>query len=64
MGIGKPEHKGEVTSYVLGKFTLEQEKYLKIWIDKTCDALIYLLDHTMQETSSLFTQKAQPQLEE
>ncbi|SFV69124.1 Peptidyl-tRNA hydrolase [hydrothermal vent metagenome] len=64
MGIGKPEHKGEVASYVLGKFTLEQEKYLKIWIDKTCDALIYLLDHTMQETSSLFAQKAQPQLEE
>ncbi len=61
MGIGKPEHKGEVSSYVLGAFSLEQEKYLDEWIDKTCNAVIYLLENTMQETSSLFAQKAQPQ---
>ncbi|MDQ7042930.1 MAG: aminoacyl-tRNA hydrolase [Sulfurimonas sp.] len=62
MGIGKPEHKGEVVSYVLGKFSEQQQKYLDTWIDKTCDAVLYLLEHTMEETSSLFTQKAQPQL--
>ncbi|MBL1244022.1 MAG: aminoacyl-tRNA hydrolase [Sulfurimonas sp.] len=62
MGIGKPEHKGEVASYVLGKFSEDEQKYLDAWINKTCDAVIHLLDHTMQETSSLFAQKAQPQL--
>ncbi len=59
MGIGKPEHKGEVSSYVLGEFSKDQQAYLSEWIDKTCDAVIYLFEHTMQETSSLFSQKAQ-----
>ena len=58
MGIGKPEHKGEVTSYVLGNFDTEQEKYLQEWIQKTADALVYLCTHTIQETSSKFAQKA------
>ncbi|MDF1882877.1 aminoacyl-tRNA hydrolase [Sulfurimonas sp. SAG-AH-194-C21] len=60
MGIGKPEHKGEVTSYVLGKFSLEQQKYLAEFIDITCDSLMYLFEHTMQETSAKFSQKEQP----
>jgi len=62
MGIGKPEHKGEVSSYVLGEFSTDQQKYLDEWIDKTCDAVMYLLEHTLQETSAKFSQKAQPQL--
>lgn len=63
MGIGKPEHKGEVTSYVLGAFSQEQQNYLNEWIDKTCDAVIYMLEHTIEETSAKFAQKAQPQQE-
>jgi len=58
MGIGKPEHKGEVVSYVLGAFNEEQSKYLETWIDKCCDAVSYLLEHSMADTSAKFTQKS------
>lgn len=58
MGIGKPEHKGEITSYVLGKFSNEQEKHLDEWIEKACDATQFLLENSMEETSSKFTQKS------
>ena len=61
MGIGKPEHKGEVSSYVLGEFSSEQEKYLQVWIDKCCDAVLHLLEHEMSETSSIYAQKKVPQ---
>jgi peptidyl-tRNA hydrolase, PTH1 family len=57
MGIGKPEHKGEVASYVLSKFSQEEEKYLSEWIDKACDATLSLLEKTLEETSSQFTRK-------
>lgn len=59
MGIGKPEHKGEVISYVLGEFTVEQKEYLDEFIAKACDSLMYLFEHTMQETSAKFSQKEQ-----
>jgi len=58
MGIGKPEHKGEIVSYVLGAFTQEQSKHLEAWIDKTCDAVAYLLEHSMEDTSAKYTQKS------
>jgi len=61
MGIGKPEHKGEVASYVLSNFTVEEQKYLQGWIQKSCDALEYLQEHSMEETSSLYSQKKAPQ---
>ncbi len=61
MGIGKPEHKGEVSSYVLGEFNEQEKKHLEMWIEKTCDAVVYLLDNTMADTSSKYSQKALPQ---
>ena len=57
MGIGKPEHKGEVASYVLSGYATEQEEYLEKWIAKTADAIEFLFEHTMSETSSKFSQK-------
>ena len=58
MGIGKPEHKGEVSSYVLGNFDTNQEKYLEQWIQTASDAVVYLLSHSVQDTSSKYAQKA------
>ncbi len=58
MGIGKPEHKGEVASYVLSEFNEHEKNYLENWISKTCDAVEFLLTHTLDETSSKYSQKA------
>ena len=57
MGIGKPEHKGEVASYVLSPFSQTQQKCLKEWIERCCDAVEYLLTHSLKDTSSKYSQK-------
>ena len=60
MGIGKPEHKGEVASYVLSPFSQNEKKCLNEWIEKCCDALEFLLVHSLEDTSSKYTQKMMP----
>ena len=57
MGIGKPEYKGEVISHVLGDFSEDEQKHLGIWIDKTCDAIEFLLKNSLEDTSSRYTIK-------
>ena len=57
MGIGKPQHKGEVVSYVLGEFTKEEQLHLKEWISKACDAIEFLLENSLENTSSLYSVK-------
>lgn len=58
MGIGKPEHKGEVSSYVLSKFSCEEESQLQEWIKKAADATLFLLENSLLETSARFSQKS------
>ena len=62
LGIGKPEHKGEVASYVLGDFSKTEELYLQEFIKKAADAIESLLENSMEDTSSLFSQKKAPQV--
>ena len=57
MGIGKPEYKGEVSSYVLGCFNEEEQKHLGMWISNTADAVEFLLENSMEDTSSKFAIK-------
>ena len=57
MGIGKPEHKGEVASYVLSDFSEDEQKHLGMWISHTCEAVEFLLDNSMEDTSSKYTIK-------
>ena len=57
MGIGKPEHKGEVSSYVLGQFSEDESRHLKQWIEHTCDAIEYLLENSLEDVSSKYTIK-------
>ena len=63
MGIGKPEHKGEVTSYVLSSFSDDQKEYLDFFIQDTADAVEFLLQNSMQDTSAKFAKKAAPSKE-
>ncbi|MBA1437974.1 MAG: aminoacyl-tRNA hydrolase [Epsilonproteobacteria bacterium] len=58
MGIGKPEHKGEVTSYVLSAFSTNEAECLPKWIAHTCDAIEFLLEHSLEDTSSKFSKKS------
>jgi len=57
MGIGKPEHKGEVASYVLSDFTSNEKKYLDEWIVRTCESVEFLLKNSLEDTSSKYTVK-------
>ena len=57
MGIGKPEYKEQVASYVLSAFSENESKYLKEWIDKTSEAVEYLLENSLEDVSSKYTIK-------
>ena len=57
MGIGKPEHKGEVSSYVLSNFNTDENSHVDEWIKHTCEAVEFLLQNSLEDTSSKFTIK-------
>lgn len=57
MGIGKPEHKGEVASYVLGDFNQTEQTHLDKWISQAADSVEFLLTHSLEDTSSKYTIK-------
>jgi len=57
LGIGKPAHKSEVASYVLSNFSEEESKHLNLWITHTCEAIEFLLSHSMEDTSSRYSIK-------
>jgi PTH1 family peptidyl-tRNA hydrolase len=57
LGIGKPEHKSEVASYVLSDFSSAESEHLNSWISHTCEALEYLLENSLEDVSSKYTIK-------
>jgi len=57
MGIGRPKHKGEVASYVLSNFDEKERQHLNAWIQKTSDAVEFLLENSFEDTSSKFSIK-------
>ena len=57
MGIGKPEHKGEIASYVLSDFYEDEKKHLNSWISNTADSIEFLLENSMEDTSSKYAVK-------
>ena len=58
IGIGKPEHKGEVASYVLSSFNEEEQKYLPQIITHAAEAAKELLAGvTLEKVTSLYTNK-------
>lgn len=58
IGIGKPEHKGEVASYVLHPFNEIEQKYLPEIIEKSAKAVLALLEEPLNKIASTHTQKA------
>lgn len=57
MGIGKPIHKSEVASFVLSGFSTTQSTHLDDWIGHTCDAIEFMVDHSLEDTSSKYSIK-------
>ena len=57
LGIGKPEHKGEVASYVLSDFSQKESEHLGCWISQSCDAIKSLLENSLEDVSSKHTIK-------
>jgi PTH1 family peptidyl-tRNA hydrolase len=57
LGIGKPQHRGEVASYVLSDFTLEEQIHLSELISTCCDSIEYLLTNSLENVSSKYTIK-------
>ncbi|MDH4945146.1 aminoacyl-tRNA hydrolase [Sulfurimonas sp. C5] len=57
MGIGKPEHKGEIASYVLSDFSDKERVCLDTWIEHTCNAIEFLLTNPLEDTSSQYAKK-------
>lgn len=57
MGIGKPDHKGEVSSYVLSPFSQTEQSHLEEWIAYCSEAAVSLLSKPYDEVQSLYTVK-------
>ncbi len=57
MGIGKPEYKTEVVSYVLSAFNVEHKKCLEEFIKSAADAVEFLLEHSLEETRCKYSKK-------
>ncbi|MDD2449237.1 MAG: aminoacyl-tRNA hydrolase [Sulfurimonas sp.] len=57
LGIGKPDHKGEVSSYVLSDFNDEEAKHLSSWVAHACEAIEHLETSSLEDVSSKFSVK-------
>jgi len=57
MGIGKPEHKGEVASYVLSDFNKDEKMYLMEWVSAASEAVESLLHSSLEDVSTKYTIK-------
>ena len=61
VGIGRPEHKGEVSSFVLGKYTDEQQEALNKQIAHVADAIEALWVHnSWEDVASKYSVKKVP----
>ena len=57
MGIGKPEYKGEVSSYVLGNFSEKESLHVKKWVSDCADACEALANESWQDVATKFSVK-------
>ncbi len=57
MGIGKPEHKSQVSSFVLSDFNEDESKHLKEWISQACASIEYMQENSLDDVSSKYTIK-------
>ena len=57
MGIGKPEHKSQVSDFVLSDFNLDETKDLEKWIEHTTLACRLLKDEPLEKIKSKYSIK-------
>ena len=57
MGVGKPEHKGQVVDYVLSNFSSDEENILNKYIEHTVDAIKELQIKNLDEVKSRYSLK-------
>ncbi|MDD2356518.1 MAG: aminoacyl-tRNA hydrolase [Thiovulaceae bacterium] len=57
MGIGKPIHKGEVSSFVLTSFSEDEKQHLDKWISIAADAIEKLQTMSFDDVSSQYSIK-------
>ncbi len=57
LGIGKPLLKDEISNYVLSNFSKKEVECLPIIIQRAIEAIIFLQNHTIEETASKYTSK-------
>ena len=53
MGIGRPQNKGEVSSFVLSSFSDDEQKCLDEWITKAADAVEEIIQGDWEKVASL-----------
>ncbi|WP_438435227.1 aminoacyl-tRNA hydrolase [Gorillibacterium sp. sgz500922] len=54
IGISRPQPGRTVVDYVLGEFSKEERKLLPEVLDQACEAMLYSLDHTFEQTMARF----------
>ena len=52
MGIGKPEHKTEVSNFVLSVFSPAEQEHLQTWITQAADAVEMLSEDSWENVAS------------
>ena len=57
MGVGKPEHKSQVVSHVLGAFSDEEKRILPKWIEYTASSVEKLKSMELDEVKSRYSLK-------
>jgi PTH1 family peptidyl-tRNA hydrolase len=57
MGVGKPEHKGEVVSFVLSNFSEDEERILDSWVAYVADTVPKLQTKELNEIKSKYSLK-------
>ncbi len=60
IGIGKPQHKSEVASYVLSDFSSEEQQELPNIISHAAKTALALLQEPLEKVTSLYTIKKSP----
>jgi len=58
IGVGKPEHKSQVSDYVLHDFSNEEKKYLVTLIEHVSDACSALLEESFNDVRSKYSLKS------
>ncbi|GIP36335.1 aminoacyl-tRNA hydrolase [Paenibacillus sp. J2TS4] len=54
IGISRPAPGSDIADYVLSPFTKEEFKQLPDTLDRICEAMVYSLDHTFEQTMAKY----------